>query len=244
MSDLHTELWPFTPPELVDSADVVVLAGDVARSASAIHWARANFADVPVVFVPGNHEYYGGNLSRTAIHMNWAAEGTNVHLLDNDAAIIDDVRFLGTTLWTDFELFGGPENRSYALAMAKQCMADFNCITYGSTGWFRPEQSVELHRIAVQWLETRLAEPFPGKTVVVTHHAPHRKSVAPRFVANILSAAFASDLERLMGRATLWLHGHTHDAFDYEVRGTRVVCNPRGYRSERTEFDPRLIVEV
>ncbi len=123
-------------------------------------------------------------------------------------------------------------------------MADFSCITYGSTGWFTPEQSIALHEASVRWLSAKLAEPFLGQTVVVTHHAPSRMSVHPRYATDILSAAFASELDHLMGIPALWIHGHVHDAFDYRFRGTRVVCNPRGYAHERNGFDPSLIVEI
>lgn len=252
LSDVHAEFARFVPPELgregaptgTQIHDVVVLAGDIHNGKEAVHWAATTFPDVPVVFVPGNHEYYNGNLGRTAIHMRRTAAGTNVRFLDNDECVIDGVRFLGATLWTDFALYGAEENRAYAIASARRCMADFSCITYASSGWFTPEQSVSLHQASVAWLSGKLGEPFPGKTVVVTHHAPTWRSVHPRFAQDILTAAFVSDLDHLMGSASLWIHGHVHDPFDYRVRGTRVVCNPRGYAHERNGFNPQLVVEI
>jgi hypothetical protein len=252
LSDLHLELWPFMPPELLDSAapkgkdlqDVVVLAGDIHHAEKAVLWARENFADVPCVQIQGNHEGYGLLWSRAALRMRNAAIASNVHFLDNDVTVIQGVRFLGCTLFTDFDLFGGDENRAHAIASAKRCMSDFSTIFYGSTGFFTPEQSVLLHLNSVAWLEAKLPEPFQGPTVVVTHHAPHFGSIAPRFRKSIMSAAFASDLARLMGKAALWIHGHVHDSCDYVVKGTRIVCNPRGYPGERNAFDPMLIVEV
>lgn len=102
-----------------------------------------------------------------------------------------------------------------------------------------------------------LHEPFDGRTVVVTHHAPHPDSVHPRFAGNLLNPAFASDLSALMGPADLWIHGHVHDSFDYQVNGTRVIANPRGYALNRQSvqspeqlewenplFDPRLVIEI
>jgi len=242
LSDLHNELDRFDPPAV--DADVVVLAGDIGSGTKAIYWARETFPDRPVVFVAGNHEYYNDNLSRTALQMRWAAEDTNVHVLDNHEVVIDGVRFLGATLWTDFELFGGDMNRAHALAIAKQYMSDFSCITHGTTGWFTPWQSVLLHNQSVAWLRKKLSEPFDGSTVVVTHHAPHRNSIHPRFAKTIVTAAFVSDLEHLLGFSKLWIHGHVHDAFDYVVADTRVICNPRGYNGERSGFNPRLVVEV
>jgi len=98
------------------------------------------------------------------------------------------------------------------------------------------------------WLAAALDEPFAGETVVVTHHAPSSRSVHPRFARDLLSPAFASRLEPLMGgnRAALWVHGHTHDAFDYEIDGTRIICNPRGYlpHDPSPGFRPDLVVEI
>ncbi len=252
LSDLHCELWPFKPPELADPAapkgkdlqDVVVLAGDIHHAEKAVLWARENFAGTPVVQIQGNHESYGSLWSRASLRMRNAAKGSNVFYLDNDEAVIQGVRFLGCTLWTDFDLFGGEENRAHAIATAKRCMTDFSVIFYGTTGFFTPEQSVLLHQVSVAWLARKLEEPFDGPTVVVTHHAPHFGSVAPQHRNSILTAAFASDLSRLMGKAALWLHGHMHNASDYRVGGTRIVCNPRGYPFEGGAFDPMLVVEV
>ena len=246
MSDLHTELVPFSPPALDEPVDAVVLAGDIGKGVHAIQWARSAFRDdAAKIFVAGNHEYYGGGIPRTAVHMKWAAEGTNIHFLDSSAVVLNGTRFLGTTLWSDFALFGENENRDYAMAMAGNCMNDFALITHGSTGWLTPQQSVQLHQVAVQWLMSELAKPFDGTTVVVTHHAPHWRSVSEGYKRDALTPAFVSDLSRMMGpRVQLWIHGHTHDCFDYKVNGTRVICNARGYRAERTGFDPRLVVEV
>ena len=102
----------------------------------------------------------------------------------------------------------------------------------------------------VGWLEARLATAHEGPTVVITHHAPSPKSIHPRFAGSLLNACFVSDAERLMGadRVPLWIHGHTHDSFDYRVDGTRVVCNPRGYAKSGTNenalFDANLTLDV
>jgi len=100
------------------------------------------------------------------------------------------------------------------------------------------------------WLASRLATPHDEPTVVITHHAPSPRSIHPRFAGTLLNACFVSDAESLLGadRALLWIHGHTHDSFDYEVKGTRVVCNPRGYSrsgvNENPHFDPNFTIEV
>jgi calcineurin-like phosphoesterase family protein len=109
---------------------------------------------------------------------------------------------------------------------------------------FAADDSVALHDAHRAWLTSRLVAHFPGPTVVVTHHPPHPGSIAPKFATHPLNPAFVSNLEDLMGRARLWIHGHTHFALDYTVRGTRVVCNARGYPGEDTAFVPDLVVEV
>ena len=156
-----------------------------------------------------------------------AAATRNVSVLERDELRIGGVRFLGTALWTDFALDGSARRES-AMAASADYVLDFRKIHFGDA-LLTPEATIDLHREAVAWLDARLAEPFPGKTIVITHHAPHPGSVHPRFSGSAVNPAFVSDLERLMGRPALWIHGHTHDSFDYVVRGTRIVANPRGY---------------
>ncbi len=250
LSDLHNEFSVFDPP--CTEAEIVVLAGDIDLGAQGVAWASAAFAGKDVIYVPGNHEFYFRHLSQTVLAMKEAARGSHVHVLDNDEIVIAGARFLGATLWTDFAVFGEP-SIPMALSAVKWAMADFNRnIRYGNAGvssFFMPEQSCILHRESVRWLRERLAEPFAGPTVVVTHHAPARGSIAPRYRNDLVTAGFASDLEDLMGAMDLWVHGHMHESFDYTVRGTRVLCNPRGYtgqtRSQENEgFDPALLAEV
>lgn len=113
---------------------------------------------------------------------------------------------------------------------------------------FTPEQALALHRESRAWLEERLSEPFDGKTVVVTHHAPHPGSISPKYLGDALTPAFVSDLTDLIGRhqPDMWIHGHVHHSCDYVVpeTKTRIVCNPRGYGYENPSFRMRLVVEV
>ena len=241
----------------------MILAGDTNIGVAGLDWAAETFRKKEVLFVPGNHEFYNGNLTRVARELRARAFSLpNVTLLDNDEVVIDGVRFLGTTLWSNFELFGsGPAALGRAMHEARNSMSDFiRNIRYGAD-YFTPAQSVGLHKTAVAWLEMKMAEPFPGKTVVITHHCPGWGSVAPQFKNDWVTPAFASDLDRLMGPPVpLWVHGHTHTSFDYERNGTRVVCNPRGYcyrfknpsehgvretyKCENQEFNPGLVVEI
>lgn len=262
LSDLHIDVCPFNPPET--DADVLVLAGDIASDPAILtRWVLVASGGRPVILVPGNHEYYGGHLSKRSIDLRERASAVpSFHVLDNDAVVIDGIRFVGCTLWTDFELFG-QSWRSKALRAAQARIADFRTIYYGSMGYFLPAQSVLLHRKSRRWLKIKLGEPFLGPTVVVTHHAPHRGSLSQRYAKDLLSAAFVSNLDELLGVPDLWLHGHTHDSVDYFVKGTRVVCNPRGYcqpdhfgvrqpgaptdipiRCENPNFNPGLVLEI
>jgi predicted phosphodiesterase len=247
LSDLHLNVTGMPVPRT--DADVVVLAGDVARPANAIEWARQ--FEQPVLYVPGNHEFYGSSIAGTIDELRKLAQHSNIHVLSGDAVVVGGVRFLGATLWTDFELYPEPERRAAALASALRYVRDFTRITDDNSGEpFTPQMSIALHRRDRAWLETQLAQPFDGATVVITHHAPSRGSTHPRFAGSPINPAFVSDVEALMdGRhAALWLHGHTHDSFDYRINGTRVVCNPRGYAkggiNENALFDPLLMLEV
>jgi predicted phosphodiesterase len=243
LSDLHLEFAPLTP--LPVDADVVVLAGDIDVGVAGVQWARAHF-DCPVVYVAGNHEYYGGHFRRTLAKMKRCAAGTQVHVLDAEELVLDGVRFLGTTLWTDFALIADVER---AMASAVRLVNDYTHIGAGVRRRLRPEDVLSDHRRSRVWIELNLANPFPGPTVVVTHHLPSAQSIPDRFQFDpvCINPCYASHLDHLLGPpVSLWIHGHTHDSFDYRQSGTRVVCNPRGYvpMEINPRFDPGLVVEV
>jgi 3',5'-cyclic AMP phosphodiesterase CpdA len=267
LSDLHLEC---DEPEAIAhaDADLIVLAGDIHNHAEGVRWAAETFdPDTPVIYVPGNHEYYDGEFGALEVAMHDAAAGTdNVHYLNN-ATLVDGEgrwRVLGTTLWTDFELFGADdESRAAAIAAAEKVMVDYRGpiqLAWTADGAangralsrnFTPADSLALHRRARAWLTSEIAKPFAGKTIVVTHHAPHRQSLAPRFANDLASAGFINHLPMLVREPVLlWIHGHTHTPFDYVVNGTRVVCNPRGYvdrrraRIENPAFAWDKVVEV
>ena len=231
-SDLHLELlgkWPdaclVTPaPE----ADVLVLAGDIHRGTRAIE--RFAAWPVPVLYLAGNHEFYDSDWDALRAELRQAAQGTAVRFLDNDAVVLDGVRFLGSTLWTDYELPGLPLPET--MVAAEKFLLDHRRILTAS-GPFRAQQALDDHVRSRAWLARELAAEPAMPTVVLTHHAPHAGSVHPRFAGSPINGAFISDLSELVEQADLWLHGHAHDSFDYRVGRCRVVCNPRGYAQNR-----------
>lgn len=249
LSDLHLEC---DEPDVIPhaAADLVVLAGDIHNHAEGIRWAAETFgSDTPIVYVPGNHEYYDGEFGALEVAMRDAAASVDqVHYLNNQTLIDPDGRWrvLGTTLWTDFELFGShDEEVAASIAAAQKVMLDFRGpiqVTWPSSATgsasgprlFEPADSLAMHRHARAWLARELAQPFGGKTIVVTHHAPHRESLAERYATDLASAGFISHMTELVAPPVdLWIHGHTHTPFDYVANGTRVVCNPRGYVDRR-----------
>lgn len=242
LSDLHTEFADFSPPET--GADVVVLAGDIGVGLGGIDWATRQFPKAPVIYVPGNHEFYDHDIGLTDELK--ASAPANIHVLNDDKLELDGIRFLGCTLWTDFNLHGEAEAWS-ARRRAKRLIEDFASIQNGGRR-FTPEYSVELHEASKAWLVGELKNEFNGPTVVVTHHLPASTSVAKRYANDSLNPAFASRLEDVIERyrPELWVHGHTHVPSDYELFDTRIICNPGGYPGEnrRSGFRDDLVVSL
>jgi Icc-related predicted phosphoesterase len=262
LSDLHLEFGKFSPVHqqfrIDDGVDVVVLAGDIAEGVQGVRWARETFITKEIIYVAGNHEFYGGHLEFMQEQLRSVARSMGVHFLECDSVELDGICFLGTTLWTDFEFFG--EHQKQAVMWEVQTrMNDYRCIhtSIAHPGAIPdqvprllvPGNTARLHRESVSWLEAGLAGRDPGKTVVVTHHAPHRNSVHLRFARDLMTGAYVTDLSRLMGRSALWIHGHMHDSADYVINGSRVICNPRGYqyrdgRTENERFNPFCVIEI
>lgn len=242
LSDLHTEFVELDPPET--DADIIVLAGDIGVGRAGIEWAARQFRELPVIYIPGNHEYYRHDIGITDELKSGAP--ANIRVLDNDSCEFDDVRFLGPTLWTDFRLNGEGE-AWFSRQKARRSIDDFTAIRNGDRR-FTPEDSVRLHESGKAWLVGELQKEFSGSTVVVTHHLPAAPSIASQYRNDPLNPAFASRLEEVIEtyRPDLWIHGHTHVACDYEIYGTRVICNPRGYPSESSGkgFTLGLVVET
>jgi Icc-related predicted phosphoesterase len=247
LSDLHADV---TQPRVITVApdiDAVVVAGDTCEGAERgfMRLRRIVPMQIPIVAVLGNHEFYRRCWSEELAQARTAAPLYGVHLLENDVAVVGNVRFLGASLWTDYALFGDPQR---AMLVAAHGLNDHRRIMWSKEPWrrFRPQEALLLHERSHGFIETTLAKPFYGATVVVTHHAPHPGSVHPRYKSDLLTAAYVSDLSALIetARPNLWVHGHVHESFDYSVGATRVICNPHGYGTENGRFDPALVVEI
>jgi predicted phosphodiesterase len=237
-SDLHIEFHPFVPPTV--EADVVVLAGDIHTRARGVAWAAEAF-DVPLIYCCGNHEFYSGHLENTLTRMQaHSASYSHVHVMENQALVMGEVRFLVATGWTDYSAMGNQLQATYA---AWGCMNDFKQIRTQEYRRLRPYDLIQKNRQSFEWLDQQLSVPFDGLTVVVTHHAP-LVSVLPEYLGRELGPAYANDWAMLLERANVWLFGHTHKAVDFMAHGCRVVSNPRGYPGEKTGFDPCLILDI
>ncbi len=260
-SDLHLDLLPKlegAEPSLIEQtdADVLVLAGDIHDGYQGIRRFSNWKADQEIIYVAGNHEYYGHVYKAKQSQMQICAADAGVHFLERNAIVIKGVRFLGATLWTNYRLFEPQYAQLLAMQEAKDRLNDHRLIRL-DRGAFSPVDALAIHTATRRWLKEELENPFDGKTVVVTHHAPHPDSVHQKYKDDLLSAAFASDVSELLQGADLWIHGHVHDSFDYQVGRCRVVANPAGYvlnrrsirRMEVAElenklFNPSLVVEV
>ena len=262
-SDLHLEFLHRKFPAAIRVgrvstpwADVLVLAGDIHNGAQAIKhfetWPH------PVLYVPGNHEFYEHTVEQTLTMIKKAAVNTAVIVLDRTEWVYLGVRFLGCVLWTDYEL-NGADQKPRAMRACEARLADHRKIMGVSKPGegFSAARALALHQQDREWLSAKLSEDFDGPTVVITHHGPHPRSVHARFADDPCNAGFISDLTPLLARADLWIHGHVHDSFDYTVEGCRVLTNPGSYaqgmssaktyedlRWENPHFDPQMVVTV
>lgn len=260
ISDLHMDHRPdWTMPSEWPDFDVAVFAGDIKGSPSeGMRWLRTvpGLEYCEIIFVAGNHEYYGRDIDEEEERAVEVANQTRIHFLNaSTVPVIDGVRFVGATLWTDYLLYG---DRAKAMEAAGYMMNDHRLIRRkwdGQIVTFRPRDALLRHECERAWIEGQLRTRHAGPTVVITHHGVGHESVHPRFAGNKVTPAFSSDLSELIERYApeLWIHGHTHDGFDYMMGKTHIVCNPKGYgpdvsrgfkRTENPIFDPLKVLIV
>jgi len=246
-AEIHAESREFSPAPAAARVDVVVLAGDVHSQGRSVQWALDAFS-VPIVMVAGNHEFYGTEIESTQrrFAQDAAASRGRLHYLERQSVVIDGVRFLGATAWTDFQ-FGG--NAPLAKLEADRRMNDYRSIRKGRDQHrLRPDDTERFAQASRRWIEAELSTPFDGKTVLVTHHPIIARSLDPAKRPRLLDAAYCNTWDHLLFEPfhalCLAVHGHTHHAVDYVVNQTRVVSNPVGYPGERTGYQADLVIEV
>ena len=254
LSDLHLETEQFDP-EPAAGAELLVLAGDVDSSWQGLRRFRG--WPVPVLFVPGNHEYDRRDFDQARAGLQALSDELGFILLDDASTLrVDEqgrrVRFLGSTRWSDFDVFGSAE-RVRAMRAAGYFQRAMQATRDGA-----PFGAAAVRDEAMRcqaWLAQELSHGECGNdwdaTVVITHFAPSLRSADPRFGKQPGTASFCNDDEALLPMARLWLHGHLHCQFDYRVehganRATRVVCNARGHlrKGEPARFAPQALIEV
>lgn len=269
LSDLHLEVDPAFQPTFAAGADVLVLAGDIGARPDtpmachgAVDWCLQRFSPalrhwpVPVLYIPGNHEYDGQDFDECQSALRDTVEALGIVWLEQTGIVLDGVRFLGTTLWTDFDCFGDrpshvPGSMTYNLRMREKC---FRAANYYLEKAATLRDGLLFDAVAMReeglrcqaWLRAALAIPHAGPTVVVTHFAPSLKSHDPRFGLTPGTAGFCNALDELAAQADLWLHGHLHCPSDYRIGRCRVRANPLGYaeQDEQAQFEPHCVIEI
>ncbi len=264
LSDLHLEVHPHYRPQPAPGADLLVLAGDIGSYQPGSRLEGDDFGlerfsplrgwPVPVLFVPGNHEYDNLDFDHAHERLRATCERLGLIWLEREVLTLGTVRLIGTTLWSDFDALVTDQDRASPAAVLKHREKAFRAANFYlqktaatrrgqpwlAQGW--REQAL----VCQQWLRQALAQPFDGITVVVTHFAPSLRSADPRYGITPGTAGFCNALDTLLPRARLWMHGHLHCQQDYLAQGCRVVANTLGYatKGEQAGFCDQRVLEV
>ncbi len=262
LSDLHLEVHPHLQVAPAPGADLLVLAGDIGsyqaggrlpgddfgleRFAPALGWPT------PVLYVPGNHEYDGLEFDEAHARLRATCERLGITWLEREVVVLQGIRFVGTTLWTDFESLVPREAPLTQQLKAREKAwraADFYLRKNTTLRGGEPVLAAQLRELGLacqQWLREALATPFEGTTVVVTHFAPSLRSADPRYGLTPGTAGFCNALDDLFAQAQWWLHGHLHCPQDYLADGCRVRANTLGYavKGEQETFRPELLIDL
>jgi len=237
-SDLHLE---FVPLKLTntENADVLILAGDICVVKHITKYLdffkECSEQFKHVVYVVGNHEHYNYTFNNTVKDLKETLSiWENIHVLDNETFELDGKVFIGTTLWTDMN-----KGCAQTMSQAEAFMPDFRIVKYNDDVNYTkltPLQSTKEHDKSVKYIQHVIENSKDKDVIVVSHHAPSKKSIHRRFAhETLMNGAFHSELDYMMELADkikLWIHGHMHDEFDYTIGITNIVCNPRGYPKE------------
>lgn len=271
-SDLHLERYAGFVPQVRGDTDVVILAGDIGSYQAGSRLTDEDFGlerfsplrpgapGARVLYIPGNHEFDGFEYDEAYARLRASCARLGIEWLDRETLVIGSVRFIGTTLWSDFdalalreqELTKQLQKREKAFRAANWYLSKNTTLKNGEK--VLAEGIREMALDCQAWLRAALAAPFDGSTVVVTHFAPSLQSADPRYGLTPGTAGFCNALDGLFPQADIWIHGHLHCANDYVVSGVegdrpwscRVLANPLGYLSkgEQEAFRPDLVIEI
>jgi 3',5'-cyclic AMP phosphodiesterase CpdA len=269
-SDVHLEFGEISF-ENTENADVLILSGDICVAADLMVKDDIGFFDKNVrsekyhkffqecgerfphvIYIMGNHEHYNGDYRNTITTLrDRLSYIRNLHILDKDTFVIDDVTFIGGTLWTDMN-----KEDPITLMQMSGMMNDFRCVQNSNRvtifkdedgkfherkSRFTPEDAVEDHKQMMDYIRIMIEGKFDQKFVVVGHHSPSKQSTHPRYKEElIMNGGYSSNLNDFImdhPQIKLWTHGHTHEDFDYMIGSTRIVCNPRGYINYENRAD-------
>jgi len=266
LSDLHLEVHPHYQPRPAADAQLLVLAGDIGSYQPGSLLKGDDFGlerfsprcgwPVPVIFVPGNHEYDGMDFDVADTRLREVCDRLGIIWLERETRMLGSVRFIGTTLWTDFDALAKPEERAVPTSAPMQRRREkaFRAANYylqktGTTRHGQPwlaEGWREQGLVCQQWLRQALATPHDGTTVVVTHFAPSLRSADARYGLTPGTAGFCNALDDLFTKAQWWVHGHLHCQQAYEVEGCQVRANTLGYavKGEQEGFRDRLVIDA
>jgi len=274
-SDIHLEFGPIEIKN-TDGVDLLILSGDICVAVDVLHKDESDkksrkihdFFEMcskeykNVIYIVGNHEHYNGDFQQTIPHLKRSlGHLDNLHILDKESVTIEDVTFIGGTLWTDMN----KEDASTMISISDM-MNDFIKVANGKIQngikaednkpyyrikRLRPDDVVVDHKAMLEYIRTIVDDKPNQKFVVVGHHAPSKLSTKPQYKDDYeMNGAYSSELSEFIldyPQIKMWTHGHTHDTFDYLVGSTRVVCNPRGYANyeqRADDFNPNIIFEV
>ena len=279
LSDLHLESNPHFTAQPAPGADLLVLAGDIGsyqKNSQLISLKIADFGlarfsplpiaqggagwPTPVFFIPGNHEYDGLDFDETHARLRETCERLGIVWLERQCVVLNGVRFVGCTLWTDFDaLSSGPMSTttSGTMTIGEQLKARDKAFRAANfylkrNHSFQANQPMLADAVREQglesqaWLRQALGVPFAGTTVAITHFAPSLRSADPRYGITPGTAGFCNSLDDLLPLAKVWMHGHLHCAIDYVAHGCRVVANPLGYarKGEQAAFKPDGCIRI